>query len=151
MKDHIRDYATEAYRYYARMGCPTYEELRRAIYNKALQSAKKELLKTPGVSDPTAEAIIRAEKEVDLFASQLDDILAVEKAIRLMLPKHPEWLRAVEIVYFTKADAQLEPGDIIGRVNMAAIEIPAGERTVYRWLKQARTLFARERGLRLAS
>ena len=58
--------------------------------------------------------------------------------------------QAVEIVYFTAPEQKLKRGDIIDRVRRACIELPADERTVYRYLKMARRMFAEERGLRSA-
>jgi hypothetical protein len=54
----------------------------------------------------------------------------------------------INIVYFKDADKDLEKGDIHTRVQNAAINIPAGERTIYGWLGKARRLFAEKRGLR---
>ena len=146
LKDHLRDYATEAFRYYARCGRPTYEEMKRAIYNMVYESSRRDLTRVKGVSNPTQQAVIKAEAAVDAKMGELLDILAVESALRLM---RPEWKRAVEIAYFAEAQYELERGEIKNRVTKAEIEIPASCRQVYRWLKKARELFAVERGLRL--
>ena len=147
MRDHLRDYATAAFRFYARCGKPTYEEMRRAVYDAALQSSRRELAGIKrGFGDPTGQAVINAHAAVDAMEGQLLDILAVENALRQM---RPEWRKAVDIVYFADAQYALERGDIEARVHKAELEIPASRRQIYYWLKKARMMLARERGLRL--
>ena len=145
MKDHIRDYATEAFRFYARLGFPSYEDIRREIYDDALKLAKSELDHGKGIRKPTEAAVIRVQAAVDTHADMLNDILAVETTLRA-LPD--ECRRAVELVYFAGAGKPLNRGDIAGRVATAASAIPADRRTVFRWLKTARRMFALERRLR---
>ena len=147
-KDHLRDYATAAFRYYARCGFPTYEELRDIIYNAALEESRRELVRVQGIGDPTQWAVINAEKAVDARAGELLDILAVETAMKTM---PPDWRKAVEHVYFPDPRRDLEKGDIEMRVCKAGIEIPASRNTIYRWLRKARETFSRERALRMKS
>jgi hypothetical protein len=146
MKDHLRDYATEAYRYYARCGRPSYEELRQIIFDAALESSRREIVRVKGIGNPTQQAIINAERAVEEMEGQLLDVKAVEKALKTM---RPEWRRAVEIVYFAAPKKPLEHGDIERRVHRAELEIPADRSTIYRWLRKARRAFATERKLRL--
>ena len=146
MKDYLRDYATAAYRYYARCGCPTHEELRDIIYTEALESEKRSLVRIKGIGNPTQQAVINAEAAVDARKGELMDVLAVETAIRIM---RPEWIRAVKLVYFPEPERELERGEIMQRVTSASLLIPASERQIYRWLRFARQTFATERGLRL--
>ncbi|MFT8889465.1 MAG: hypothetical protein ABF904_11690 [Ethanoligenens sp.] len=150
MKDHIRDYATAAFRYYAELGCPTYELLKKQIYDKALIQSKKELGHTNGISKPTEYAIMNAERAVENHEAELRDILAVQEVIeRLNFKKNYDIVRAVRMVYFADADKPLEKGSISARVHQAELEIPASERQIYYWLNQARKIFAEERGLRI--
>jgi hypothetical protein len=142
----LRDYATEAFRYYARCGCPSYEEAKKAIYDYALEASRRDLIRVKGITKPTEHAIINAQAAVDQLIGQLEDIKAVEQSLAIM---RPEWMRAVELVYFTDADAELDRGDIENRVIMAELAIPASRRAIYRWLRSARIVFAVERGLRL--
>lgn len=115
-KDHIRDYATEAFRFYARMGCPTYKE---------------------------AEAATRS-------AAELYDIVAVGETLKRLECGDKTYIaRAVKVVYFVKPDKPLGSGDIEARVTRQSLLAPASERTVYRWLAEARRTFAEIRGLRL--
>jgi hypothetical protein len=147
VKDHLRDYATEAFRLYARCNQPLYDDMHDAIYKAAMESPLRELGRIgSGIGKPTEQAMINAERAVEECKGMLNDILAVENARKIM---RPEWWRAVEIVYFTDPDRPLEKGDIEARVHRAEIEIPAGRATVYRFLKKARKLFAIERGLRI--
>lgn len=149
MKDHIRDYATAAFRYYAELGCPTYDMLKKQIYEEALRQSKKELVHTKGISKPTERAIMNAERAVENHEAELRDILAVQEIIeRLNFERKYTVVRAVQIVYFADADKPLEKGDIVARVHQAELEIPASEPTVYRSLATARKMFAEERGLR---
>ena len=56
---------------------------------------------------------------------------------------------ALKAVYFIYPLQPLRRGDISGRVRRFALTYPAEERTVYRWLKEARLLCAAIRGLRI--
>jgi len=58
-------------------------------------------------------------------------------------------LEAVKMVYFKDCHMDLRKGDIDSRVHYACIHIPASEKTIYRWLAKARSLFSEKRGLRL--
>lgn len=144
-KDHIRDYATEAFRYYAYMNT-TYEMLCKKYRQEALEEYQRNLEGAgTGISKPTENAVIYAESKLREKQGELWDILAVEKTIAQL----NIWeRRAIEIVYFPHAHRDIQKGEISDRVNQASIEIPAGTATVYRYLKRARNLFAFERGLR---
>lgn len=146
MKDFIRDYATAAFRYYARCGMPRYEDMYRAAYNIALEDERREIVRVKGVGNPTQQAIINAEAEMDRRAGEFRDILAVEQALAAM---RPEVRLAVKFIYFAGADRELVKGDIERRVHRAEIEIPASRRQIYRWLYGARVLFSEIRGLRI--
>ena len=153
IKEHYRDYATEAFRLYARMGKPTYKELKQIYFDEALKNAEREIgfIKGTNIAKPTEYALINAERAVDEKMGELLDILAVEKVINILDASrdgHPI-KRAVEIVYFEFVRGELRRGEIVERVTKAQLEIPASERQVYYWLKQARKMFALERGLRV--
>lgn len=144
-KDHIRDYATEAFRYYAEMGQPTYEKLKEKYYQEALNNYERTYEKGTGIGKPTEAAVIYAENELRNKQAELWDILAVEKTlIQLNI-----WERqAVEIVYFSNSNKTISKCDIQDGIQRASIQIPASERSVYYYLKKARNIFAFERGLR---
>ena len=112
-KDLIRDYATEAFRLYARMGCPSSKEI--------------------GGEGATAA-----------------DLKAVCEVLRILaLQGKEEVIAAVRAVYFVAPRQEIERGSISARVEAFAAGYPASERAVYRWLRTARNLFAKVRGLRV--
>lgn len=141
-KEHTRDYVTEAFRLYAAMGQPTYERAKADIYNA-------ELAKHSG-NNPSV-AIAQAEAAVNNNAPMLLDILAAERTMDLLERGDKEYIvEAVKAVYFVRPTAPLRRGDISKRVRYHSLNYPADERTIYRWLKEARLLYAAIRGLRIA-
>lgn len=145
-KDHIRDYATEAFRYYAKMGKPSYRKLKAQYMAEALGNYQREHEKGSGIGKPTEAAVIYAEKEVEKKMAELLDILAVEKVYYTSKPLVRE---VIEIVYFKDATEPLRKGDISARVCKASLETFTSERGVYAILKAVRLKFAEERGLRI--
>lgn len=148
-KDNIQDYATEAFRFYAACGRLTAEQLKQKVYDEIYTASKKEFYRSGNGqhSDATACAVMKAEDAVREMQAEFEDILAVEKTM-LQLNTHQR--KAVEIVYFTEPEKDLEKGDISDRVHKAELEIPASEQSIYNWLKKARRTFAEERGLRIS-
>lgn len=116
-------------------------------YDDIYTASKKEFNRsgsgTP--SDVTAWAVMKAEDAIKAMQAEFEDILAVEKT---MLQLNKQQRKAVEIVYFTEPEKDLEKGDISDRVHKAELAIPASEQSVYNWLKKARRTFAKERGLK---
>lgn len=150
MKDYIRDYATAAFRFYAENGMSA-EKFKQKIYIEALDAIKKkETQVKEGVSKPTEKALIAAEKAVNERISEILDMEAVDKVLAELEARRKKYIvKAIEIVYFKDNDKELLSGDIKNRVIKASNEIPASERSIYGWLKQARELFAYQRGLRI--
>lgn len=109
MKDHTRDYATEAFRFYARMGCPTYDDLKQQLFDAALTASKREITRSGNISKPTEYAVINAERSLEERKGELLDILAVE---RVMMVVDLSTRQAIEIVYFADADKPLQKGDV---------------------------------------
>lgn len=141
-KDYLRDYCTEAFRFYARSGGRS--AFIKSIENDIIRS------KGSGVSKPTEAALIRQEQIIAEHASELADIDAVSKVlVYLDICRHRDIIQAIEIVYYTDCWKDLEKGDISARVHKAELTIPASTNTIYRWLRQARDMFAKERGLRI--
>jgi hypothetical protein len=147
-KDHIRDYATEAFRYYAFLGKPHKEDLEQKYYEQAKEEFKREYHETKGtgIFKPTEAQVIYAESKVREKQAELWDILAVEKTLMQL---HCDERKAVEMVYFQQAQRDIKKGDIRDRVVQASLHIPTCERTVYYYLSKARKIFAYERGLRV--
>ena len=140
-KDFTRDYATEAFRLYADMGKPSYDEASKSIYNKAIADCE---FKNPDIAVSIAEAAVNRATPLLL------DILAVEKTIEILQRGGKEHIvRAVENVYFVQPKLPLRRGDITARVRRYSLTAFASERVVYTWLKEARLLFASVRGLRI--
>ena len=148
MKNHIRDYATEAFRFYARNG-KSVEEYKKKIYDEALQELSRE--KGTGISCPTEAAIMRAEAALNEKIAEVKDMEAVELTMAELQAsiRYYDCVQTINIVYFKDAEKELYKGDIHNRVHAAGIEIPASENTIYRWLAIARKLFAEKRGLRV--
>ena len=141
-KDNVMDYAVAAFRLYASMGKPSYEDAKEAIYQKALQEA--ELLEP-------ARAMVLAEQAVSEQTPMLLDIMAVDKTLD-MLERGNKYhiVRALSDVYFVQPDRPIRKLDITNRVHRHSLTAYASERSVYRWLLEARQLFAAVRGLRIA-
>lgn len=146
-KDNIRDYATEAFRFYAACGRLTAEELRQKVKEEIYRQSRREYFRGGSgmPSDATAYAAIAAEDAVREMQAEFADILAVEKVLQRL---NRQQRMAVEIVYFAEPERPLERNDISNRVHRAELEIPASERSIYGWLYRARRIFAEERGLR---
>lgn len=125
-KEHYRDYATEAYRFYAQTGNS----------EKYIQSM---------VSDS-----MPVEKAIEIHYAELADLKAVEKVFAMLdMSVNGKYIRqAVEIVYMKDWNKPIAKRDISNRVRYAEIHIPASEPQIYRWLRWARKTFAEERGLR---
>ena len=143
-KDHLRDYCTEAFRFYARWGS-------RDAYIKALIAdlqRQKSGANFSGVGSPTEAVLIRKEQVLREKAAEIADIDAAQMVMNVC---EREVRMAVEMVYLDKPYEQLEWGDIKMRVHKASLMIPASERNVYRYLRRARMVFAEERGLRRKS
>lgn len=60
-----------------------------------------------------------------------------------------EIIRALQLVYMAEPDREPAKGEISMRVVRAGLHLHADDRTIYRWLGNARTIFAAERGLRV--
>lgn len=77
------------------------------------------------------------------------DVSAVNETIKKLIKDNKGYIvKAVEGVYFNLPDDVLRKGDISMRVIKMARELYATEDTVYKWLREARTLFSIFRGLR---
>lgn len=138
-KDLIRDYATGAFARYASLGRPTraeYEErIRQKVYQRLAAKEPKIIL-------------LRAEAEVSARKPILDDIEAVERMFSMLDENGKGYIsEAVRAVYMVAASGRPSHPEIVARVRRYAQEVPCDERSVYRWLKHARELFAMLRGL----
>jgi hypothetical protein len=148
-KSHFRDYATEAFRFYAREG--SVKKYKQKVLNEIIKRQKEREEKvTTGLVDSTGMAAIHAEEELELRSAELADLEAVEYAMMVLeLTKGTEAVKALRIVYMTAPELDIKRGDIHTRVHAAESGIPASERSIYYWLSEGRRLFAEKRGLRL--
>ncbi|WP_312071834.1 hypothetical protein [Anaerotignum propionicum] len=146
-KDNIRDYATEAFRYYAACGRKTADECKEQVKEMIYEQSSREIVRSGSGthSDSTAYRAMEAEDATCEMAAEFLDIIAVRKTLMQL---NEDQRTAVEIVYFTDAKKELQKGEISKRVHRAEMQIPASERNIYNWLAKARRVFARERGLR---
>lgn len=152
-KDNIKDYAIEAFRFYVKKGRPTYESLRDEIVKMADHEAKEELVGSSGrIAKPTEYAVFKREQALQRHEAELLDILAVNKVIAMLNINETgkRILDAVEAIYFVHPNRDFERGEVSCLVIKAGQErLFCSEKTVYRYLKEARQLFAYERGLRV--
>lgn len=122
-KDHLRDYATNAFRTYAAAGRPN--DLRIERYYEPYRYSDGKSADICAVYDTLRE--LNQSQDGKLTASCLD------------------------IVYFTEPIMQIRKNDISARVIYAAHALSMDESAVYRRLKHARELFAVKRKLNSAS
>lgn len=100
-----------------------------------------------------------AENEINRRKGQLEDIDAINKMFDMLYDQSHitsvskgtrngiDIASAVKAVYFAFGSEKLTRKMITLRVRAHAMSVPVDERTVYRWLKYARELFAVIRGL----
>lgn len=144
-KTHYRDYATEAFRLLAREGSAAL--YRQKVYNTALARRGEA---GSGIGSPTEAAVIRAEQAVYEAEATIRDLEAAEAAVNVLECKYGvAAVKALKRVYMAEADRDIKRGEISERVNKAIMNIPASEESIYRWLRFARTSFAKNRGLRI--
>lgn len=119
IKDTTRDYIIAAFNLYAVCNCPTTEEIHKRLHTQ-------------------------------FNSAQLLDLLAVSKTMEQLRTSDRDYIyRAVEAVYFKQPFKKLQKGEIESRVVDFAIKNYVDERSVWRWLKEARTICAEERGLNI--
>ena len=78
---------------------------------------------------------------------QSRDIAAVEKMLKYFSEKKPCVVSVVKAVYFTDAGLPFRKNTVSFRVRKFAMSEHTDERSVYRYLKEARQKFAEYRGL----
>lgn len=139
-KDFTRDYATAAFRMWAKHGCPTYDEIEEKI--------KKQAIARAGNVSPL-KALAFADAEINKRSAMLCDIMACEKTFAV-LDEHRKYISdAVRAVYMTEPGEELRTNDITSRVVKYSMKSHVCERQIYRYLRFARELFCGFRGLRI--
>lgn len=153
MKDYLKDYATTAFRFYARNGKDAVE-YKKKIHDDAIATIKRREIQTKGLGgSPTEAMVIEAENMLSFKIAEIKDMEAVEATIRrlesMRFSQGRAIIQAIEIVYFKNPYKELVKGQLTERVSIAVDNIPASESFIYRGLRKARDIFAIERGLRI--
>lgn len=142
-KDHNRDYATEAFRYWAAVGCPTYENALGRIIKRAQEKAK-------GQPAEVKAAFIDACIEQRMGA--LLDIKACDECFKYLNAHGKECVcSAVREVYMAFPRKRLARGELSGRVVRFGMDNYYSSAQVYRFLEEACDRFVENRGLRAFS
>lgn len=95
-------------------------------------------------------AAVKAGKAKVKTIPEEEDFDAVEKTLELLVRGGRRYIAdAVKAVYFVDCQKPLRKQAITMRVRRFAITVSADERTVYRWLREARRICMGVRGLRL--
>nr|DAF50981.1 MAG TPA: hypothetical protein [Siphoviridae sp. ctvhu9] len=80
------------------------------------------------------------------------DLLAVADTLNALTNSGKDYIcQAVSAVYFVAPTKPLHKGEINLRVTKFAVNNHTDERTVFRWLKEARLLCAKLRGLNICT
>ena len=139
-KEIYRDYATAAFRRWAELGCPDYD--------KAVEMIRKKAIMRAGNINPE-KAIEYADAEVDKQSALLCDILACSQCFEMLGKRKKYICDAVKEVYMSQAEKGLKRKEITYRVTRYSIDNNISESQIYRWLHEARALFAGLRGLNI--
>lgn len=91
------------------------------------------------------ETILNSDK----YKSFLDDYNALNRTFKILEnEKNGDTIaKAVKLVYCKKGNSVFKKNEISHNVLSAADELFCSEMTIYRYLKYARDIFSRERGL----
>ena len=141
-KTHIRDYATEAFRFFARTGSS----------QKYCEALEMDIQRGGGngLSDPTVGELILRETARENHLAEILDLTAVERTFAILrtMKNGSDIIRAVQIVYMRHPERNVKRGEISKRVTEVVLDCFVCEWQVYNWLATAREIFAIERGLR---
>lgn len=152
-KDFIRDYATEAFRFYAAIG-KTAEQYKEEIRKEALKEIRKRenIVKTGDGGSPTEHELMYQEEKLNEKISEIRDIEAVEKTLAEYKAKGNrkslDTLQLIKDVYFKHPKEKLRKNDLTYRVEISSQLLGISNTSAYMYLKEARLLFAFNRGLR---
>lgn len=89
-------------------------------------------------------------RELDFSDPSIEDLSAVSKTVEDLMgePEGRDIVDCLKVVYFTRPKELTEKGTVTLRVRKASDILAMSEATVYRNLRRARRIFARNRGLR---
>ena len=139
-KDYTTDYVTSAFCMWARHNCRSYDEEVAEITKRARSRAQ--------YADP-AKLTAYIDAEIQNKHAELLDIAACDETFKLLEHSGDEIIcKAIHDIYMVTPYRVPYKREISQRVLRFALNAPASERTVYRWLRRARRLFCELRGLR---
>lgn len=93
-------------------------------------------------------AVMTSDAFWNKYVPVVDDIDAVDKTLEhLEKSKRDYIIKAVEAVYFVCPKRPLKKNELTERITAFSFSFGASERTVFYWLKEARSIFASFRGL----
>ena len=109
--DHTRDYATAAFRLYARWG---------GVENY-VRNLIADLRRSPGIGicKPTEAELVKRDEIMRENQAAIADLEAVDKVIRICQLHYWDVWQAIDMVYFYKPYDELDRGDIVARVHYA--------------------------------
>lgn len=138
-RDYLRDYATEAFARYGKLG-----EISRETYSEKLKQDIRQQMRhlDPGLITK------KVESELERYSGMLDDIEAARKTLEYFTESNRQYISdAVRAVYMAPPHNVPSHREVVYRVRYHALCVPVTEKQVYKWLQMARVLFAKERGL----
>ena len=145
-RDRYTEYATAAFRDYAASRL-TAAERAEQLYEQNIKNAAEHI----GIGAPknnVGAAISYAEEAKADYAAYIADMEAVEKTLDYLKSHNKQYIIfALKNIYMTDPKSRITPRIIGQRVRWVATKSYCDTRTVYKWLKQARRLFAEFRGL----
>lgn len=140
-KDYLRDYSTAAFNLYGKVG--NVEKYKQSLLEE-IESIK--VNSKSGISKPTEAALIKAEEELTAKIATINDLEAVEKTLNELKIINLTMFNVVIDVYVNNT---FKKGNIQNAVIRTATKNFLADRTVYKYLKKAREIFAYTRGLRI--
>ena len=147
-KEHYRDYAVEAFRFYAREGGS--EAYKTRLLSEIPQNHEHSI-RVGRISKPVETLAARWEKVLKENEGAIMDLKAVENTLK-QLSKHKlgeDLLFALKETYFQFPGMPIGKGALISRVRYVATKRFVTERAVFTWLQTIREMFAVARGLRI--
>lgn len=154
-RNHYKDYASDAFRVLGKYGssaeykCMVLEQAEQKHAELAELGTKVDA----PIGKPTEAEIIRAEEAIEDAKATLQDIESAEEALKICAVRDIKQstliCKAVRAIYMAYPDRLPKHREIMDSVIAFSILVPCDRATVYRWLGFARTVFARERGLRI--
>mgnify|MGYP003308744583 CR=1 FL=1 len=134
-KDNIRDYAVDAFQYFATLKCaPTKEAVRFVLQKRHLEQCPN-------------------ERDCRALEAEMQDMFAVVDTIRILsaMENGNEILQTLHNVYFANPGEKLKRGEVENRILYTTFKTHISTATAYRYLALCRRTFAEERGLRCAA